>query len=210
MFKFLTYFTPHMNPNPETFFKILDPEDTSTGGGSASALAGSMAGALLAMVCLLSTKEPDETGLFFREKAALSKELSDRLLTGGQEDTRAFQAVRNAYRLPKESKVERETRQQAIQSAWFEATRVPLDNAARCLQIVSLGTELGSRINPNVRSDLNCALLLARAGALGCLENVAINLPNLKDTALAMQLAQQAESLRGQLELFAVNNQAIL
>jgi glutamate formiminotransferase/formiminotetrahydrofolate cyclodeaminase len=210
MFEFSTYSISLMNPNPETFFKILDPEDTTTGGGSASALAGSMAGALLAMVCLLSTKEPHEAGSFFHEKAALSRELSDRLLTGGQEDTHAFQAVRSAYRLPKESKAERETRQQAIQSAWFEAACVPLDNAARCLQIVSLGAELASRINPNVRSDLNCALLLARAGVLGCLENVAINLPNLKDATLAMQLAQQAESLRGQLELLAANNPTVL
>jgi formiminotetrahydrofolate cyclodeaminase len=198
-----------MNPNPETFLKILDPEDTSTGGGSASALAGAMAGSLLSMACLLSTKESNELGTFFREKATLAKELSERLLAGGQEDTEVFQAVRSAYRLPKEPQAERETRQQAIQAAWFDATRVPMDNAAHCLQVTRLGIELADRINPNVRSDLNCAILLARAGTLGCLENVAINLPNLKNPTLASQLAQQAESLREQLESLAANDQAV-
>lgn len=196
-----------MKPDTETFLKVLEPEDTSTGGGSASAIAGAMAGALLSMCCLLSSDTPDENRGSFQEAAAQARELSNQLLAGGTEDTQAFQAVRNAYKLSKETGIEQETRQKAIQVAWFRAARIPLDNAAHCLQVARLAIDLAGKINPKVRSDLNCAVLLARAGALGCLENVATNLPSLKDPAIASQLAQQSDGLRKQLSALETNNQ---
>ncbi len=55
----------------ETFLKVLDPEDSSTGGGSAAAISGAMAGALVAMVCRLCAKAPEtEDGEAFRLSAA--------------------------------------------------------------------------------------------------------------------------------------------
>jgi len=42
-----------MDANLAAFSKVLDPEDTTTGGGTASAIAGAMAGALVAMVARL-------------------------------------------------------------------------------------------------------------------------------------------------------------
>jgi methenyltetrahydrofolate cyclohydrolase len=184
----------------ETFLKVLEPEDTSTGGGSASAIAGSMAGALLSMCCLLSTSQPDINAQSLREAADLAKELSSQLLSGGTQDTQAFQAVRSAYQLPKDSQADQETRRQAIQSAWFEAARIPLDNAALCLQVAQAALNLAEQINPKVRSDLTCCVLLAHAGALGCLENVAVNLPSLKDPVLVSQLEKQSAILRAQLQ----------
>jgi formiminotetrahydrofolate cyclodeaminase len=193
-----------MKPDTETFLKVLEPEDTSTGGGSASAITG--AGALLSMCCLLSSNMPDENGGSFRETAALAQELSNQLLMGGKEDTQAFQSVRSAYKLPKETEADRGIRLQAIQDAWFDAARIPLHNVAHCLQVVRLATNLAGQINPKVRSDLNCAILLARAGALGCLENVATNLPSLKDPAVVSQLAQQSDNLRAQLASLEIND----
>jgi len=66
-----------------------------------------------------------------------------------------------------------------------------------------LGKEVASQINPKVMSDFNCALLLARAGLLGCLENVAINLPSLQDVELARQLSAQAAELRSRSDVLA-------
>ena len=184
----------------EIFLKVLDPEDSSTGGGSAAAISGAMAGALIAMVCLLCAKAPEmEDGDSLRRSALEAQQLSDRLLAGSREDTQAFQAVRSAFKLPKGGEDERKIRSQAIQSAWIEAARIPLENAARCWQAVQLGSNLSGRVLPQVRSDLNCAFLLARAGLLGCLENVDINLPSIKDQTIASQLTEQANRLREQL-----------
>ena len=52
------------------------------------------------------------------------------------------------------------------------------------------------RSNPQTASDLSCALLLARAGLLGCLANVAINLPHVKDAACAADLSARARMLQ--------------
>ena len=54
----------------EIFLKVLDPEDSSTGGGSAATISGAMAGALVAMVCWLCAKAPEtEDGEAFRRSA---------------------------------------------------------------------------------------------------------------------------------------------
>ena len=60
-----------VNQNLETFLKVLDPSDRTTGGGSASAIAGAMAGALTAMVAELSIdKKGMEPETFYEEVSA--------------------------------------------------------------------------------------------------------------------------------------------
>ncbi len=181
----------------ETFLNVLDPDDTSTGGGSASALAGAMAGALLAMAAKLSSPGGDgQASAFFAGVYVQAVEVSKRLQEGGKEDAQAFLAVRSAYRLARLSEAERDMRQRAVQAAWLLAAQTPLENAQRCLRVLELGAELAGKVNPNVLSDFNCALLLARAGLQGCLENVTINLPSLKDSAWVERLSAQAAELR--------------
>ncbi|MHC1782328.1 MAG: cyclodeaminase/cyclohydrolase family protein [Anaerolineaceae bacterium] len=89
-----------MEHDLQTFLNVLNPDDSTTGGGSASAIAGAMAGALVAMVCRLSLKGQDENGQAFLERAAVEcRELSSRLMPGAQADTLAFQSVSRAFRL---------------------------------------------------------------------------------------------------------------
>ena len=184
----------------ETFAKVLTPEDTTTGGGSASAISGAMAAALIAMVCRLTTPTQDETETNRINQAAIqAQELSEQLLLGSRQDSEAFAAISIGYKLPKQSDEQRMLRSQVLQAAWQKAAQVPLDNARRCYQVLHLGSELLGHINPKVTSDLHCALLLARAGALGCLENVAINLPAIKDAGAATALEEQANQVRRQL-----------
>jgi formiminotetrahydrofolate cyclodeaminase len=191
----------------DTFIKVLDPEDTTTGGGSASSISGAMAGALIAMVCLVCAKSQEAAGEeLFRRSAEQAKTLSDALLAGGKQDSLAFQAVRHAYKLPRGTEEERSVRSQAVQAAWLEAARVPLTNAAGCYQVAQLGEQLSEMVLPQVRSDLICAILLARAGALGCLENVAINLPSIKDQTAAAELAEEAAQLRSRLDALNLPN----
>jgi methenyltetrahydrofolate cyclohydrolase len=186
----------------QTFLKVLDPDDTSTGGGSASAVAGAMAGALLSMVCLISAKAHEgEDEPSFLLVAAQARELSEQLLEGSRADSLSFQSLREAFKLPRVTKAERDLRSRAIQSAWIQAARVPLENADICLQLLRWISNLAERIKPQLRSDLNCAILLSRAGLLGCLENVAANLPSIKHQTIASRLDSRSRELRQELAL---------
>jgi methenyltetrahydrofolate cyclohydrolase len=179
------------------FRRVLDPADNSTGGGSASAIAGAMAAALAAMVARLSiglaAAEPDA---FFQEIAQGGEELSRTLLAGSDEDARAFDAVVAAYRQPKELEIEAVARRAAIQAAIIHAARVPLRNAENCATVLTLVGRLEGRSNPRAVSDLQCAAFLARAGLQGCLANVDINLPGIKDPGVAEEIRSRAQELR--------------
>jgi formiminotetrahydrofolate cyclodeaminase len=185
-----------VNENVVALLKVLDPEDNSTGGGTASAVAGAMAGALIAMVARLSIgKQGMAPESFYQEIAAAAASLSEVLFSGGREDSLAFEAVRAAYRLEKGTDEEKMVRQQAIQAAWTNAAQVPLRNAEACAELIALAGRLLGRSNPNAASDLSCALHLARAGVLGCVANVEINIPSLKDQEVAAGLASRAREL---------------
>jgi formiminotetrahydrofolate cyclodeaminase len=197
-----------VNENIEAFMKVLDPKDTTTGGGTASAVAGAMAGALVAMVSRLSIgkkgMEPDD---FYEKFAAEAQGISDALFNGGHEDSQAFLAVLSSFKLPKKTDEEKAARSKVIQDAWVNAARVPLNNAERCAQVLKLGLQLRGRSYPNAASDLECGMLLARAGILGCLENVEINLPSIKDPDVAASLTESAFALR---EFAAANDTSLL
>jgi formiminotetrahydrofolate cyclodeaminase len=180
------------------FRRVLDPNDNSTGGGTASALAGAMAAALAAMVARLSAgRGLDASENLFDEVRELGEALAGELAAGAARDAEAFEAIKAAYRLPKETAEERAARSQAVQEAIAEAARVPLRNAALCGQVLDQITRLEGRANPNAFSDLQCADYLARAALAGCLANVAINLPGIMDPLLASAISEQAQALRG-------------
>ena len=179
------------------FSKVLDPEDTTTGGGTASAIAGAMAGALVAMVARLPSGT-DGTGpeSFYSEIAEEAALLSGQLLDGGSEDSQSFALVRKALRLSHQTDEQMASRRAAIQGAWLNATLVPLDNAERCARVLELGAQLRGRSNFSAASDLESALHLAHAGILGCLETIAANLPSIKDQSMVAALTARASELR--------------
>jgi len=186
-----------VNDNVSAFLKVLDPQDTTTGGGTASAVAGAMGGALVAMVARLSIgKHGMEPDRFYEKLAAEAHALSGELFDGGHEDSQAFLAVRNSFRLAKQTDEEKTARRKSIQAAWLNAARVPLTNAERCARVLELGAQLRGRSNPGAASDLECGMLLAHAGVLGGLENVEINVPSITDQNEATRLTERACALR--------------
>ncbi len=179
------------------FLKVLDPADNSTGGGTASAVAGAMAAALVSMVARLSLGKPGmESDSFYREISAQAEDFSRRLYQGGAADSRAFEAIREAYKLPKATPAEKEKRLAAVQEAVLKAARTPLENAEACREVLSLLGNLRRRFNESAASDLECAGYLARAGLSGCLANVEINLRSLKNPGVVAELAARVHLLK--------------
>ncbi len=180
----------------EALLRVLNPEENSTGGGTASAIAGAMAAALLAMVGRLSQGRPGmEPESFYRPLVREAEVLAQELMQGAWQDAAAFDLVMAAYRLPKKNEEEQESRRQAIGKALEEATRVPLKNARACARLLGLCEVLEGRFNPKASSDFNCATHLARAALKGCLENVRTNLPGLVDIYRAEVIGREVEAL---------------
>lgn len=183
--------------NNEAFEKVLDSGDFTTGGGSAAALAGAMAAALVAMVAKLSLKK--EYGLPPEELDQLAAEadsLKEELLKGAGKDIEAFARVKEAYGLPKNSDAEKTKRAELIEKGFITAARVPAENGEKCRRVLEMAKMLDSRSNPAAASDLDVALGLAVTGLKGCLANIEINLPSIKDPAAQHQLKGLSDELQ--------------
>jgi glutamate formiminotransferase/formiminotetrahydrofolate cyclodeaminase len=176
----------------ETTFGELTLEDFSArlasaepvpGGGSASAVAGSLAGALLAMVAGLSIGRPKYaayTATIERAKAAGERARS-RLLDLADEDATVYTVFGAAMKLPRETDEQVAARKQAISAAALAACEVPMAVVWEMRTLVDEVESLAGRSNLNAASDLEVAALLADAAAQGAGANVLINLPMVGD-----------------------------
>lgn len=189
---------PAVAANIDALLKVLDPTDNATGGGTASAAAGAMAAGLVAMVARLSVgKEGMQPDAFYAPVIAEAERLTEELFAGCREDSDAFGAVRAAFKLPKDTDEQAATRRQAIQVAWVAAACVPLTNARGCKRVADLADSLEGKSRADAASDLLCAAELARAGLAGCVANVRINLPSIKDQAVVDELTRSVDGLVG-------------
>lgn len=176
---------------------ILDTDDVTVGGGSASALSGALACGLIGMVCKLSTKKdygiaPDMQLNYAKEL----EELREKLFNGVVEDANAYGVIRDAYKLPKETDEEKEIRKQAIANAGVVGASAPLENAKLCRRVYEIGMELDGKSNPNCHSDLVIGYELAKIGTNGCLMNIEANLPLVKDQAKIQEFNDAMKELR--------------
>jgi formiminotetrahydrofolate cyclodeaminase len=179
--------------NIEEFARQLASDAPAPGGGSVAALAGALAASLSAMVARL-TEGKEKYRDSWEAMASVREQgdaLADRLLKLVDEDTEAYNRVTAAFRLPKDSDDQKETRGQAIQEATKGAAMVPfqtLETIAEVIGLVRQAIEMG---NPNCLTDAGVAAQLLRAGALGASYNVRINLGGLKDKVWADELADK-------------------
>ena len=179
------------------FLGELASAEPTPGGGSASALAGALSAALVSMVCRLTLGRAKFAAGEAEMQSALERAelLRQRLTRAVDDDAGAYEAVIAAYRLPRSSEAEKQSRSAAIQAALKEATRVPLDVAGDCAQLLEMARFVAENGNPNAASDAGVAALLAGAGLRGAAHNVRINLPGIKDTAFADAARSEVERL---------------
>lgn len=150
-------------------------------GGSASALAGSVAAALVTMVCRVSLGQEgvvakDEV---LREALEQSEQLRRRLLELVTEDALAFEAITAARAMPEDDGDQRAARGEALKRATRRATAPALETLAAARQVLALAASLAGRVYPEAGSDLGVAVHLARAAAEGATLTAAANLSAL-------------------------------
>jgi formiminotetrahydrofolate cyclodeaminase len=167
------------------------------GGGSASAVAASLAAGLVAMVASLSEGRPRyamHAEVHARAKAA-GIELADRLLRIADEDAAAYGTFSAAMKLPRDTPEEQELRSAAIRAAARAAAEVPLRCVEACLEVVTAAELLAARCNVNASSDLHVAALLTEAAAQGAAANVRVNLPAVGDPPWAEATSARVDEL---------------
>lgn len=185
-----------MSPDGDILSSILDSDNKNVGGGSAAALAGSMAAALVAMVAKLSLKK--DYGLKQSECEALAEEadkISAVLKKGSEEDEQAYSYIKNAMSMPKTSAEEKEKRKEAIEEALLKAAQVPKDNAWKCYRVQEIAEKLKGRSNPNAESDLDVARYLSYSALVGCLANVKVNIDSLPPSESRLELEKESSKL---------------
>jgi formiminotetrahydrofolate cyclodeaminase len=161
------------------FLDRLASAEPTPGGGSAAAIAGAMAAALLAMVSRL-TKTNQEGATIDAVATEMDKGRAT-LLDLAAKDAQAFDDVMRAMRMAKDTDEQRRARQHAIQQALIEAAAVPLAVAAHGLEVLKRAVLVARRGNVNAISDVGVAALLAYAAVHGAILNVRINLAGIKD-----------------------------
>jgi methenyltetrahydrofolate cyclohydrolase len=169
----------------DEFSRRLASSEPVPGGGSASAVAGSMAAALLSMVGLLSEDRPKYAAYSATHARAI--EVGDtsreRLLELADSDARAYAAFAAARKMPRETEAEQKAREDASRTAARSASEVPLAVVRECAVVVDVVDAMTGRSNLNASSDLAVAARLAAAAARGAAANVLINLPMVGDDA---------------------------
>ena len=170
-------------------------ESPAPGGGSVSAAMGALGAALGTMVANLSSHKRGWDGRWeeFASWAERGVQMQKRLLELVDEDTEAYNAILDAFGLPKKSDEEKAARAAAVEAATLQASLVPLMVMKEAFKVFDLLKEMTEKGNPNSVTDGAVGVLAVRACIRGAFLNVRINVKGLKDRAMAEELISEAQ-----------------
>lgn len=191
-------------------------ESPAPGGGSVSAYIGALGAALGTMVANLSSHKPgwDDKWNYFGQLAEQGQSIMNELLFLVDEDTKSFNAIMDAFGLPKSNDIEKAARAEAIQKATLYATEIPLRTMKVAYSGFDLVEKMAAEGNPNSVSDAGVGALCLRSAIHGAYLNVKINASGLKDAETVARLNAEADAIiantdRREKEIIAIVNKVI-
>ena len=172
-----------INYSLSDFSDELSSDSPAPGGGSVSALAGSMSASLSSMVANLSIGKKDfiNQNKNINQIACDAQALKKDLLFLIDEDTKAFDTLMGAFRLPKKTDEDKSYRQSQILKMSKHVTDVPLQTLKKSKELMDLSNRAIDIGNKNCISDAGVAAEMAYSCAYGAYYNVKINLIDLKE-----------------------------
>lgn len=191
-----------VNMTLSAFADELSMDSPTPGGGSVAALCGALSAALAAMVANLTVGkkgyEPVREDMI--ATAVRGQALKDALLEAVDRDTRAFNKVMDAFRLPKTTPEQAAEKDRAMEEANKEATLVPLDVLERSVEAVGLAKAAAAKGNRNSVSDAGVAGLVGQAAGEGAYDNILINLSSIRDAGFTAQIRKRAAGFKKALD----------
>jgi formiminotetrahydrofolate cyclodeaminase len=182
----------------EEFLERLASKSPTPGGGTVAALAGASGAALIAMVANLTIDKQGYEAAWerMRELRASADAARGELLELADRDAMAFDAVMQAFRMPKGTDAEKAARVEAIQMAFTGAAAVPMMIEQRAADLIGSARDAVELGNENAASDGASAAYMLFAAVECAAANVAINAAALKDQGRKEELRSHAASLR--------------
>jgi len=176
---------PSAAPSLDGWIDELAGGAPTPGGGSAAALAGTLAAALVAMVARLTIGRKAYAAVEARAQEILveAEQLRGRLRRLVDEDAASYELVSKAYKIPKDDP----GRTSSIDNALIAASRPPQEVVEAVEHVKRLAEEIGGIGNKNAASDAHVAGLLADAAIAGAAENVRVNLAGLSNQLIPPQ-----------------------
>ena len=197
--KIIDYAVMDNNDNmfDKDFLESVSLNTPAPGGGSVSALSGSLGSALCSMVASLTHEKKDmlHNRSIMEEIGVKAQELKDDLAHLVSEDSRAFNKVLDAVRAPAISEQDMEEKTKNILLANKYAIEIPYQTAKKCYKVMQLAEILIDKGNPSSLTDAGVASEVAFAGLRGGCMNVLINLPELIDKKYIDQKQKEVDNL---------------
>ncbi len=186
-----------VNLSVEKFINEVSSSSPAPGGGSVSALSGSLGAALMSMVANLTynKKGYEEYNQKISDIGIFAQKSKKDLLVLIDQDTDAFDGIMNAFKMSKKTDEEKRERLQCIEQATKAAIDTPISIMNKCKDMFSIIEVLLKYGNKNSFSDAAVALELLNSAIRGAYYNVKINLRDIKDKEYINNKVDESNSI---------------
>lgn len=186
----------------QEFENAIKSSDPTPGGGTVAAVALGQAAALVTMVAelTLGSERWVDAHAEAAEARSVAADIMPRASYLADADAAAFDAVVDAFKLPKSNEEEKDVRREAIRAATLGAAEVPFETAEHACALLPHVLAMAERGNSNAASDAGVASLMATAAAKGAVFNVIINLNSLPDT-MGVEMRQALPAMEEEIRL---------
>jgi glutamate formiminotransferase / formiminotetrahydrofolate cyclodeaminase len=187
----------HRDSGMEEYLASVAAPEAVPGGGNVAALAGALAAALGEMTASLTERKSNcrEAQLTIKEARASLVLERKKLVELAREDAIAYQAVIDAYKLPKDTMRNAEIRRLAVEQAMRRATEIPLRTAHAALNVLQLLQALVNAGSKETRSDAATGAQLAYAAVKGSQYAILFNTAGLQDKELAESCLEECSDI---------------